>query len=178
MHHKAKYYIQKLKLKKHPEGGFYREIYRSGEIISGEDLPARYRSSHNFSTSIYFLLEGKQFSAFHILQSDEIWHFYDGSNVIIYIIDQKGRLLKRKIGKGEDCNYQTVIEKESWFAAELEMEKSFALVGCTVSPGFEFDDFKKGKREVMIKQFPMHKKLIEKLTFAESNNTRGQILRR
>jgi predicted cupin superfamily sugar epimerase len=161
---KAKHYIKKLKLQKHPEGGFYKEVYRSGELISGEDLPKRFKSSRSFSTSIYFLLEGKQFSAFHLLQSDELWHFYDGSDVIIYIINEKGKLLKRKIGRGDDCNFQVVIEKKNWFAAELENKKSYSLVGCTVSPGFDFNDFVIGEREELVNQFPNHRKLIEKLT--------------
>jgi predicted cupin superfamily sugar epimerase len=164
MHTKAKNYIKKLKLKKHPEGGYYKEVYRSGEIISGEHLPKRFKSSRNFSTSIYFLLEGKQFSAFHLLQSDELWHFYDGSDVIIYIVNEKGKLSKRKIGRGDDCNFQVAIEKKNWFAAELENKKSYSLVGCTVSPGFDFNDFVIGKQEELLNQFPNHRKLIEKLT--------------
>ena len=161
---KAKQYIKKLKLKKHPEGGYYEEVYRSGELILGEHLPKRFKSSRSFSTSIYFLLVGKQFSAFHLLQSDELWHFYDGSDVIIYTINQKGKLSKRKIGRREDCKFQITIEKNNWFAAEVENRKSFALVGCTVSPGFDYNDFVIGQREELVKQFPNHKKLIEKLT--------------
>jgi predicted cupin superfamily sugar epimerase len=161
---KAKQYIKKLNLKKHPEGGYYKEVYRSGELILGEHLPNRFKTSRNFSTSIYFLLVGKQFSAFHLLQSDELWHFYDGNDMIIHIINQKGKLSKRKIGRGEDCKFQITIEKNNWFAAEIKNKKSFALVGCTVSPGFEYNDFVIGKREELVNQFPKHKKLIEKLT--------------
>ena len=72
MHPKAEQYIKQLQLKKHPEGGYYKEVYRSGERILPTHLPKRYKSSRNFSTSIYFLLEGRQFSAFHLLQSDEL----------------------------------------------------------------------------------------------------------
>ena len=89
MHERAKEYIDKLHLEAHPEGGYFREIYRSGELILPEHLPTRYKSSRSFSTSIYFMLEGKQFSSFHRLQSDELWHFYDGSSLIVYIIDEK-----------------------------------------------------------------------------------------
>ncbi|MEJ2616754.1 MAG: cupin domain-containing protein, partial [Ignavibacteriaceae bacterium] len=87
MNSKAKYYINKLKLIPHPEGGYYKEIYRSGEYISTEGLPKRYKSKRVFSTSIYFLLEGKQISRFHRLKSDEVWHFYDGSPVAVYILN-------------------------------------------------------------------------------------------
>jgi len=178
MNPKAKQYVKKLQLKKHPEGGYYREVYRAGEIISGEHLPNRFKSSRNFSTSIYFLLEGKQFSAFHLLESDELWHFYDGCDVIIYIISNKGKLSKRKIGRGENCNFQITIEKNSWFAAELADNKSFALVGCTVSPGFEFEDIVIGKRAELIKQFPKYERVIKKFTCVQQSNTEAKILRR
>jgi hypothetical protein len=164
MHPNAKKYIKQLQLKKHPEGGYFKEVYRSGEIILPEHLPKRYKKSRNFSTSIYFLLEGKQFSSFHLLQSDELWHFYDGSAVLLYIINQKGKLSVKKLGRDDGCEFQLTIEKQNWFAAEVEDKKSFALFGCTVSPGFEFDDFELGKRQEIIKKFPHHKTLISRLT--------------
>jgi predicted cupin superfamily sugar epimerase len=164
MNSKARTYINKLQLKKHPEGGYYREVYRSGEKILAGHLPKRYKSNRNFSTSIYFLLEGKQFSAFHLLQSDELWHFYDGSDLIIYIINKQGKLFKKKLGKSVNAEFQITIEKHSWFAAEVEDKNSFALFGCTVSPGFEFEDFELGKREILLKKYPKHKSVIQKLT--------------
>jgi len=164
VHLKAKTYIKKLGLKKHPEGGYYKEVYRSGEIILPEHLPIRYKKSRAFSTSIYFLMEGKQFSYFHKLQSDELWHFYDGSCVLIYIINPIGELSVKKLGRADEGELQLTIEKQNWFAAELEDKKSFALFGCTVSPGFEFDDFARGERDILIKKFPDHKHLIKRLT--------------
>ena len=158
------YYINQLQLKKHPEGGYFREVYRSGEIILPEHLPKRYKQSRNFSTSIYYLLEGKQFSSFHLLQSDELWHFYDGSAVLLYIINEKGELSVKKLERSVDSELQLAIEKQNWFAAELEDKKSFALFGCTVSPGFEFADFELGKRSDLIKKFPLHSVLIKRLT--------------
>jgi predicted cupin superfamily sugar epimerase len=164
MHPKAQKYIKQLQLKKHPEGGYYKEVYRSGELILPEYLPARYKSSRHFSTSIYFLLAGKQFSAIHLLQSDELWHFYDGCPVVIYIINQEGGLSIKKLGKKKGCKLQIAIEKQNWFAAELEDNKSYALFGCTVSPGFEFADFELGKRDELLKKFPQHNVLINRLT--------------
>ena len=164
MHPKAKQYIKRLQLKKHPEGGYFRENYRSGEMILPTHLPKRYKSTRNFSTSIYFLLEGIQFSSFHLLQSDELWHFYDGSALLVYIIDQKGELSVKKLGRDQDCELQLTIEKQNWFAAELEDKKSFVLFGCTVSPGFEFEDFELGNRQELIKKFPHHKTSINRLT--------------
>jgi len=165
MDKKAQKYIEKLQLKPHPEGGFYKEIYRAGDMILPEHLPKRYKSSRNFSTSIYFLLEGNQVSNFHKLKSDEQWHFYDGSGMVIYVIDEGGNLNKillgRNIEKGESI--QTVIKSNSWFAAELSDKTSFALIGCTVAPGFDFNDFELGKRDALIKAFPQFKELIYKL---------------
>ncbi|MBE0539575.1 MAG: cupin domain-containing protein [Ignavibacterium sp.] len=164
MNEKAKYYIQKLQLKKHPEGGYFREIYRAGEIIS-IDAPKK-NNKRNVSTSIYFLLEGSQISKFHKLKSDELWHFYDGTAVKIYILDQNGKLSETMIGReiknGE--MFQTAIEKNNWFAAEVIDKKSFSLIGCTVSPGFDFSDFELAKRENLFKNFPEHKDLILKFT--------------
>jgi len=164
MHPKAQKYIKQLQLKKHPEGGYFREVYRSGERILPTHLPKRYKSSRNFSTSIYFLLQEMQFSSFHILKSDELWHFYDGWKVLLYVINKDGELVTKKLGKDKDCQLQLTIEKQNWFAAELEDKKSFALFGCTVSPGFEFDDFELGNRNILIKKFPQHSVLIKRLT--------------
>ena len=164
MNSKAGAYIKKLQLKKHPEGGYYREVYRSGEKILPDHLPKRYKSSRNFSTSIYFLLEGNQFSAFHHLKSDELWHFYDGSDLKVYIINPGGNLILRKLGRSDDAEFQIAIEKHCWFAAEVEDKKSFSLFGCTVSPGFEFEDFELGSRDFLLKKFPQHKNLISRLT--------------
>jgi len=111
-------------------------------------------------------LEGKQVSKFHRLKSDEIWHFYDGSPIKIYIIDEKGKLSENILGKriNDDVVFQTVIRKNNWFAAELVNKKTFSLVGCTVSPGFDFSDFEFGDKEQLSNQFPKLKELIERLT--------------
>jgi predicted cupin superfamily sugar epimerase len=97
MNEKAKYYIQKLQLKKHPEGGYYREIYRAAESFFIEQPKKAIK--RNVSTSIYFLLDGSQVSKFHRLRSDEQWHFYDGASVNIYIIDDKREIERNCFGK-------------------------------------------------------------------------------
>lgn len=164
MNPKSKFYIQKLELQEHPEGGYYREIYRSAEMFT-TDYPGR-RKKRNYSTSIYFLLDGKQKSKFHRLRSDELWHFYDGSSVLIHIIDEEGNYKKMNLGKDilSGDLYQIVIKKNSWFAAEVVDKKSFALVGCTVSPGFDFSDFEFGDRDSLIKKYPDLEKLIIQFT--------------
>jgi len=166
MNAKAKYYIDKLQLIRHPEGGYFKEVYRSSEFIKAENLPLRYKSNRTFSTSIYFLLEGNEFSSLHKLKSDEIWHFYDGSPVKISIIDRDGILNEIVLGKNlkDGEIMQIVIEKNNWFGAELLDKESFCLVGCTVAPAFDFDDLKIGNRQELLKRFPQHKKIIERLT--------------
>jgi predicted cupin superfamily sugar epimerase len=129
------------------------------------DVPQK-SDKRNFSTSIYFLLEGKQVSKFHRLKSDELWHFYDGTSVIIHIIDTEGKLTQIRLGRNvEDGEvFQAVIKSGNWFAAEVIDKKSFALVGCTVSPGFDFSDFEFGNREALIKMHPDLRELIQKFT--------------
>lgn len=166
MNKDAKFYIEKLGLQPHPEGGYFKEIYRSGEIILPEGLPRRLTKERSVSTSIYFLLEGKQVSKFHRLKSDELWHFYDGSGVSIHIIDDKGNLSKVVLGKEIDKGevFQTVIPAGHWFAAELKDRKSFTLVGCTVAPGFDFGDFELADRNKLLNSFPLHESIIKKFT--------------
>ncbi|MCZ7611434.1 MAG: cupin domain-containing protein [Ignavibacterium sp.] len=164
MNYKARYYIQKLQLKKHPEGGYYREIYRAAEMHYVDSIPKALR--RNISTSIYFLLEGKQISKFHKLKSDEQWHFYDGSAVKIYVIDERGKLIEYLLGgnlaKGE--SFQIVINKNNWFAAELLNKRSYALIGCTVAPGFDFEDFELADSNRLLEKYPYFSELIKKLT--------------
>ncbi len=166
MHPDAKKYIAQLKLESHPEGGYFREIYRSGEIILPEGLPGRFRKGRAVSTSIYFLLAGHQVSKFHRIKSDEIWHFYDGCGVRIYVIDSSGNLGEHKLGKyiekGEEL--QVVIKNNQWFAAELIDKSSFSLVGCTVAPGFDFEDFEMGIREKLSLTYPEYRELVERFT--------------
>lgn len=166
----ADFYIEKLKLQKHPEGGAFAEIYRSEESVSPDALPARFGGERAFSTSIYFLLNKNEISAFHRIKSDEIWHFYDGTAALIHIIDESGKLTTLHLGRGIELgeSFQAVAPKNCWFAAEVFDKKSFALVGCTVSPGFDFNDFELADRDELSKAYPEHKELIERLTLKHS----------
>ncbi|MDP3830155.1 MAG: cupin domain-containing protein, partial [Ignavibacteriaceae bacterium] len=125
-----------------------------------------YKSERCFSTSIYFLLAGEQFSAFHKLQSDETWHFYEGSPLEIFIIDEESNLSVPKLGRDleNDETLQLTIGKGKWFAARIIDQKSFSLIGCTVTPGFNFEDFELGKRDELLSQFPNHSVIISQLT--------------
>lgn len=162
----GKYWIDKLKLKEHPEGGFFREVYRSAGIIEKGALPEKYSASRSYSTAIYFLLEKGNPSRFHRLKSDEMWHFYEGDLLQLYIIDEKGGLdivrLGRDLENGE--LFTVVVKAGCWFGAEVADGGAYSLMGCTAVPGFEFEDFELGERDKLIRLYPEHKNIIEGLT--------------
>jgi len=162
----ASFWIQKLNLQKHPEGGYYRETYRSNEMIKKDCLPNRYNGDRSLYTSIYFLLTGNEFSALHRIKSDEIWHFYYGSSVTLYRIDPDGMLFKTKIGDDLENGelFQTYIKAGHWFGAKVSDPSAFTLLGCTVAPGFDFADFELGTRKDLVKAYPRHREIIDQLT--------------
>ncbi len=157
------FWIQKLELQPHPEGGWFKEAYRSPERVAAEALPGRFTDKRNFSTAIYYLLEKGDFSAFHRIKSDEIWHFYDGDSLEIIEINSAGEKVTHYLGLDEENNSvpQVIISAGSWFAARPL--GSYTLVGCTVSPGFDFNDFEMASKGELLKQFPQHKGILSKL---------------
>lgn len=165
----ASYWINHLDLKQHPEGGFFREAYRSREFVQKKGLPDRYSSFRSFSTSIYYLLKSGEFSAFHRLKSDEVWHFYQGSALTLYIIGLNGNLITVKLGQQPENKelFQFTIPRGAWFAARPENSNSYSLLGCTVAPGFDFDDFEIGSREALTRLYPRHQQLIRDFTRPE-----------
>jgi len=163
----ASYWIKKYSLQPHPEGGYFAETYRSAEIIEKQALPKRFKGERCFSTGIYFLLEAHHFSAFHRIQSDEMWHFYAGEALEIFVINpENGSLETIRLGndpeKGE--TFQAVVPAGSWFASRLSAGSSYALVGCTVAPGFDFKDFEMAERAELQALYPQHSGLILELT--------------
>jgi len=158
--------IHILELQPHPEGGFFRENYRSNGMIQSESLDSSYSGERNYATSIYFLLTTETFSAFHRIKQDEIWHFYDGSPIDLHIISEEGNYTKTRIGRdiihGETPQF--VVPGGSWFGATVVRKDDFTLLGCTVSPGFDFRDFELGMRDNLIGKFPQHTELITQLT--------------
>jgi predicted cupin superfamily sugar epimerase len=182
---KAASWIQRLNLYEHPEGGYYRETYRSDRVIEldvqkgkkeQENKDEKFKSSFSSSSSprsisstIYYLLKGGQISALHRLKSaDEIWHFYAGSSLTIYIIEEERtrKLGEFRLGNSiEGCDmFQLVVRRGSWFGAIVNDPSSYSLVGCTVSPAFDFEDFELGQRENLVNMYPEYKQIIEKLT--------------
>jgi len=162
----ARYWIEKLNLLPHPEGGYYRENYRSKEQIRKDALPARFKGSRCFSTSIYYLLKGSEISHLHRIKSDEVWHFYQGSPLAVHVFSEDGSYSLLKLGddfeKGQV--FQALVPAGSWFGAEVMNQDSYSLLGCTVAPGFDFADFELGQREKLLRLYPQRRELIEKLT--------------
>ncbi len=159
-------WIQKLNLVPHPEGGFYRETYRASEELLAPSLPPRFGGNRSFSTAIYFLLSGQDFSALHRIKSDEVWHFYDGGTLLVHVLSSQGEVKVIKLGRNINAGEvpQAVVKAGDWFGSELQDKSSFALVGCTVAPGFDFDDFEMGERESLTKEYLSHQELIKRMT--------------
>lgn len=162
----ADYWIEKLQLQPHPEGGYFRETYCADEMIKLEHLPDRYEVDHSFSTAIYYLLNEYQVSAFHRLKSDELWNFYIGSSLTLHIIDKLDEYSQIKLGSNFENGevFQAVIPAGSWFGASVNDTSSYVLVGSIVAPGFDFTDFEMADRKDLLKQYPQHRAIIEKLT--------------
>ncbi|HVZ58042.1 MAG TPA: cupin domain-containing protein [Chitinophagaceae bacterium] len=158
MNQMALQWVDRLHLEPHPEGGYYARVYQSDRRMSVASSPGdRGRAC---CTHIYYLLEGNDFSAFHRIGSDELWHFYAGHPLRIYELDKSGRLQEHALQEGSPFAW---VAAGNWFGARLETG-GYALVGCTVSPGFDFQDFELARREDLARVFPQHRQLIYSLT--------------
>ena len=166
MNKDAAYWIEKLGLEAHPEGGHYRQTYRADLVLAKESLPAEFKGARSAATAIYFLLRGEEFSAFHRLRSDEVWHFYVGSTLVVHVIEPAGEYSSIVLGRDLEAGQvlQAVVRAGCWFASHVADWKSWALVGCTVAPGFDFEDFELAKRAELVAKYPQHRELIERLT--------------
>jgi uncharacterized protein len=164
----ATYWIERLGLRRHPEGGYFAETYRSAVQLDAQALPSCYGGPRACSTAIYFLLPGPEVSALHRLRSDEIWHFHAGGAATVSIIEPGGA--RRDVGIGPDAEagqaFQVVVPAGCWFGARVNDPASFLLVGCTVAPGFSYDDFELADRAQLLRSYPQHRRLIETLTAA------------
>ena len=162
----AEYWISRLQLIKHIEGGWYRETYRSASNFPIFPANPDFPSARSFSTAIYFLLQGSEFSAFHRIASDEIWHFYDGDPLQILEIETDGRITEHRLGNDPDSSFsfQAIIRSGNWFASRLAAGGQYALAGCTVAPGFDFSDFELAERSALLLSYPQHSGLIQSLT--------------
>ncbi len=158
--------VNLLQLQPHPEGGYFRETYRSVLNVPTPwetDQPASQRS---LSTAILFLITSGNFSAFHRIRSDECWHFYSGQPLFVHQISPESVYTCIRLGNWANHGqvFQHVVPAGYWFASEVGAAEGYALVGCTVSPGFDFADFELADRNQLLQQYPEHKMLIERLT--------------
>jgi len=152
--------INKLEMLPHPEGGYYKETYRSEEQTINKEGNKR-----NTSTAIYFLLENNNISRFHRIKSDELWFFHQGNAIEIVSI-KNNKLVSITLGNDIDKGEvpQAVIPANVWFASSVKDGSGFGLVSCTVAPGFDFADFKMAKQDELLQEYPMFESVIKKYT--------------
>jgi predicted cupin superfamily sugar epimerase len=155
----AAFWITHLKLQPHPEGGFYKETFRSESTVTRPESQER----HSASTSIYYLLEGDDFSGFHRIVSDELWYFHKGEPLLIHVIDGVGALTTLELSDRETGELSRAVKGGCWFASELKSKNGFSLVSCNVAPGFEFSEFEMAMQENMLRYFPAHASAIKRL---------------
>ncbi|TXG01062.1 cupin domain-containing protein [Massilia arenae] len=154
--------ISLLSLMPHPEGGHFRETYRSQHRVNREEDAA----SRSASTAIYYLLRGRERSTWHRIRSDEMWHFYEGVPIRIYVLEPHGGLSVLRLGnplRHEGAQFQALVPAGRWFAAQCEEHEGYSLVGCTVAPGFEFEEFEIGDVSVLKRDWPEHSESIARL---------------
>ncbi|MBC7531257.1 MAG: cupin domain-containing protein [Oligoflexus sp.] len=157
--------IKRFGMVHHPEGGAFVETYRSSLLVANQEANERVAS-----TGILFLLGRDEFSAFHRIKSDEMWHFYSGDSLRIIEISPAGDLKETRLGinfiEGELCQY--VVPAGAWFASIPVMDgvHGFSFVGCTVAPGFDFSDFELADEDELTQAFPQHRATIHSLIHA------------
>ncbi|QCP49550.1 cupin domain-containing protein [Trinickia violacea] len=170
--------IERFGLIPHPEGGHYRETHRDPARVAritgtnDEQRIVTSEASRSASTCIYYMLCDGAYSAWHRIRSDEIWHFYAGDPLDVHVLDDAGQLVTHRLGNAllrDDAVFQAVVPGGCWFAAECpalegEAEAGFALVGCTVAPGFEFSEFELADADALVAAHPSHAALIRRLT--------------
>jgi predicted cupin superfamily sugar epimerase len=162
----AEKWIEVLQLRPHPEGGYYRRTYQASEDIRQDQLPPRFSGDRPFSTAIYFLLHGEDCSVLHRIKQDEVWHHYAGSCLIIHVLTAGGRYSAIRLGKQVSQGElpQAVVAAGDFFGAQVGEPNSYALVGCTVAPGFDFADLEMPDRDELLRRYPQHRRVIERLT--------------
>ncbi len=164
MEYDAGHWIRALGLTAHPEGGYFRETYRSEEQFAAGALPARFSGPRPFLTSIYYLLRSGERSLFHRIQSDEVWCFHCGCALRLVSISPDGALEEALLGGEPGGTFQSVVRAGCWFGAYPARADSYSLVSCIVAPGFDFADFELASRAQMLRSFPELSGVIRLLT--------------
>ena len=158
--------VNRFHLTPHPEGGFYREVYRAADTVVHPGLPEGRDARRAAATHIYFLFPADDFSAFHrVVPTDEIWHLYAGSDLELHLIHADGRYEKRLLtgdpAAGEPI---AVVEAGCWQAARVAPGGEWTFGGCTVAPGFDFADFEMPPAEEILRDQPQHEAIVRELT--------------
>lgn len=163
----ANYYVSKLGMDPHPEGGYYKRTFESQEQTSDQELSVEFEGKRKLYTSIFFLLGSNDISHLHRLKSDELWYYHAGSPLTIHVIDENGEYKESKLGINLDEGEtpQVLVPKNSIFGSSVMDEDTFSLVGCMVSPGFEFRDFELFTQDELLSKYPQHKDVIMKLAY-------------
>ncbi len=157
----AQYYIEQLQLAAHPEGGYYASTFRGdGSIETASGVRPYY-------TSIYFLLKSEEISHLHRLQSDELWYFHAGSPLTVHMIYPDGTYEAKKLGLNIEAGEQpqVLVPKHTIFGSSVDDADTFSLVGCMVSPGFDFEDFELYTQQVLMADYPQHEAVIRKMAY-------------
>ena len=158
----SKLLIESLELKKHPEGGYYKETYRAADTLNNLNGEAR-----NISTAIFYLLEGNDRSHFHRIANDEMWFYHSGVDLDIHcIVDGELKTIRLGLDVSNGELMQVVIPAYTWFASKIVDEKSYALLSCVVAPGFDFKDFELAERNLLIEEYPNLNSIITDFTRA------------
>jgi len=148
--------VQAFELKPHPEGGFYRETYRS--VLKNEE-------NQSLMTSIYFLLTSDSPSHFHRIQSDEHWYFHEGNPLTIHLLTDKGlETIQLGLDLAKNQTPHALVEGNTIFGSEIQAADGYALVSCVVSPGFDFSTFELFTKEDLLPEFSSHEALVQRLT--------------
>ena len=159
--------IRMLNLQPHPrEGAFFLETYRSGEAVTADALPARYKGSRAMSTAIYYMVKDDSRCHIHRLKSDEVWHFYLGDPLELLLLDKggSGRIVTLGVDLEAGIRPQLVVPAGTWQGARVQPGGKFSLVGTTVSPGFEYTDYEDGEQAKLVEGYPKFYDLILALT--------------
>ncbi|MED1467485.1 cupin domain-containing protein [Bacillus salipaludis] len=158
--------ISTLGLEPHPEGGYYKRTFESEEMFADS---ARFNGHRKLFTSIYFLLTSDDVSHFHRLKSDELWYFHGGSSLTVHVIHENGNYEEMKIGMNSENGEvpQALVPKNSIFGSSVMEKDTYSLVGCMVSPGFDFQDFELFTQAELLEKYPQHGAIIKKLAYEE-----------
>jgi uncharacterized protein len=166
----AQYWIRRLELEPHPEGGYFKQTYQSMEHVSDRELSVTFEGTRMLATSIYFLLTTAEVSHFHRLQSDELWYYHGGRPLTVYVIHPNGALESIHLGLQFDEGQvpQATVPAGCIFGSALipdaQHDDDYSLVGCMVTPGFDYRDFELFTREQLLRQYPQHRDIVTRLT--------------